>query len=123
MLDEASPNNNGTNTFCKVKKYTCFKKRTSDIFDFDKVFVPINYQHIYWYYAVMYMEQKKIKIYNSSQLGSNQDFKHFLTYLKDEHTERKDTPLLDPGKWCLIKNQPGTPTQENGTFYILLLFI
>ena len=104
-------------------KYTCSKKRTIDIFDFDKVFVPINYQNIHWYYAMMYVKQKRIQIYNSSQLGSNQYLKHLLTYLKDKHKERKDTPLLDPDKWCLIKNQPGTPTQENDMFYILLLFV
>ena len=104
-------------------KHILVKKRTIDIFDYDEVFVPINYGHIHWFYTVMYMEQKRIQIYNSSELGSNKYLKHLLIYLKDEHKERKGTPLPDPDRWSLINNQPETHTQKNGTFYILLLFI
>ena len=109
--------------FPRLKRILVTKKRAIDIFDYDKVFVPINYDCIHQFYAVMYMEQKRIQIYNSSELGSNKYLKHLLIYLKDEHKERKDIPLLDPDKLSLIKNQPVTPTLENGSFYLLLLFI
>ena len=101
------------------------QKKTIDIFDFGKVFIPINYQNLHWYYAVMYMKRKKIQIYNRSKLGSDQDPNYLLTYLLDEYKERKDgAPLPDPDKLSLIKNQPGTtPKQKNGLFYVLFFFI
>ena len=67
------------------------------------------------------MKGKTIQIYDSSNDGSdqaNQDLNHLLTYLQDEHKQRKDgTSLPDFDKWRLIKNQRRTtPRQRNGMF-------
>ena len=67
------------------------------------------------------MKGKTIQIYNSSTNGSEQanlDLEHLLTYLQDEHKQRKDgTSLPDVDKWRLIENQrSATPTQRNCMF-------
>ena len=67
------------------------------------------------------MKGKTIQIYNSSNVGSDQadqDLNHTLTYLQDEHKQRKNgTSLPDLDKWRLIKNQRiTTPMQGNYMF-------
>ena len=67
------------------------------------------------------MKGKTIQIYSSNIVGSDQadqDLKHLLTYLQDEHKQRKDgTSLPDFDKWRLIENQRSTtPTQGNCMF-------
>ena len=73
------------------------------------------------------MKGETIQIYNSSTDGSEQenlDLEHLLTYLQDEHKQRKDgTSLPDVDKWKLIKTQLSTtPMQGNRMFSVLYLF-
>ena len=72
------------------------------------------------------MREETIRIYNSSKVGepqANQDLRHLLYYLQDEHTQKKGSsapPLSD--QWQLFENQRAiTPIQINSTFYILFL--
>ena len=95
-----------------MKRYTSHTKKDIDIFALDKVFVLINYHNMHWYYATINMKGKTIQIYNSSEDGAtqaNQDLKHLLNYLQDEHNQRNNgiaLPFLD--QWQLIKNQRTT---------------
>ena len=75
--------------FPTLKRYTGRKKGTIDVFDYDIVVVPINHAGYHWFYAVIYMLEKRIKIYNSSKIGSNKYHNYLLTYLQNEHKEMK----------------------------------
>ena len=97
-----------------------------DIFALDKVFVPIKYGSVHWYYATIDMKKKTIEMHNSSDIGSiqaSQDLKHLWHYLQDEHERRHNGDALQLlGQWIFIKNQPHTtPQQRNSKFYVLFL--
>ncbi|KAI8641356.1 Senp1 mutant in complex with sumo-1 [Parasitella parasitica] len=79
--------------FAKVKRWT---KRV-DIFAKDVLFVPIN-QSYHWVLGMMDMNKKIVAVYDS--LGGNHDhtLSLFLSYLEQEHLDKKKTPF-DTSDW------------------------
>ena len=121
LLNKSGHFSDGEYTYARVIQYTHTARKDINIFTFDKVFVPINFQNLHWYFAMINMREKTIQIYNSSDVGelqANRDLHHLLHYLRDEHKRIKDPaapPLLD--QWKLIKNQRRiTPSQKNSMF-------
>lgn len=84
-----------------------------DIFNLDKIFFPINVGGSHWICAVAFMQEKRIQMYDSFY-GSGHDYlRHILQYLKDEHLDKKKSPLPNPEEWVLVPTQPDTPKQAN----------
>ena len=83
-----------------------------NIFELDKVFVPINVQNQHWILAVLFPQDQKIQIYDAM----NGDWFIYLDtlnqYLKDEYHNKHSQSHMWHG-WQLIGNQDGTPQQQN----------
>jgi sentrin-specific protease 1 len=86
----------------------------NDIFKLDKIFFPINKDGTHWICAVAFVQERRIQMYDS--LGS--DGMHYLQcifhYIKDEHQDKKETPLPDVDHWKLVPCTRDTPRQQNG---------
>ena len=125
-MNKEGKRRDGLYTFENVQNFTSSKTKDMDIFAFDKVFVPINYGTVHWYYATIDMKKKTIKMHNSSETGSDQasiDMEHLWHYLWDEHDRRHiGDPQQVLGHWEFIQNQPlNNPQQRNSKFYVLYL--
>ena len=85
-----------------------------NIFEKEKVFVPINYAW-HWTLLVMYIQEKRIQYYDSCNLsGSGARYLNAaLQYLGDE-AEKLNIDGFDASEWTLIPNIHGTPQQDNG---------
>ena len=126
LLNKGDEFRDGKYTYENVIKYTFTTRKDIDIFAFDKVFVPINFSNMHWYFAMINMREKTIQIYNSSEDGKKQanlDLRHLLHYLEDEHNRTKggSAPPFS-NHWRVIENQRNiTPSQTNCRFYVLFL--
>ena len=88
-----------------------------DIFIAEKILVPINCGNTHWILACIYMNERKIQIYDSL-ISSGRPYEAYLQcllkYLKDERMYKCNTHL-DTQPWDLISCQQDTPQQENCT--------
>lgn len=95
-----------------------------DIFKLDKIIIPINQRRLHWMCAVIDMRKKQIVMYDSMHGGGEHYLQSLFKYLKNEHMEKKKTPLTDMDSWKLINFVKGTPYQRNGksiTFLFVLM--
>ena len=115
LLNEGSATNDGEYKYQNVKRWSK-KAPGKDIFDLDKILLPINVGYMHWISAVIFMQQKRIEIFDSLPiLGINgRRYAEFLLrYLQDEHLDKKKTPLPDIKEWKLVPRRE-TPRQHNG---------
>ena len=104
----------GTYTYSNVQSWS---KRVEgkDIFRLGKIIIPINIMYMHWCCAVVFMQEKVIKILDSLGPGTIQYAHAILQYLKDEHWAKKGTSLPDALDWRLVGTLPtNTPQQNNG---------
>lgn len=91
-----------------------------DIFDLDKLFVPLNDGNRHWRMAVVFMLEKRIAVYDSlrtaRQLLLNYA-QNLLRYLRDEHMEKKKVDLPDWKEWKLEAGI--SPRQPNSRYNLL----
>jgi len=91
-----------------VKRWT----RKIDIFDVDRIVIPIHLG-VHWTCAALLMEQKKV-IYLDSMGGKNEDCRRtLLDYLRKEHKLRKGAEL--PDGWTDASLSDAIPQQDNGS--------
>jgi len=107
LLDE-----NGYN-YRSVKRWSK-KVVGKDIFNLDKVMVPVNISGMHWCLVVIFVQEKRIQFYDSMGGGGTRYLDGLMKYLKDEHMDKKKTPLEGADEWKLVVCQPDTPQQENG---------
>jgi sentrin-specific protease 1 len=82
-----------------------------DIFELDKVFIPINISQTHWTLAVVFIQQKEIHYYDSMN-GDGTKYKDaLLKWLIDE--ARKKNSTFDASEWKL-KSMKDCPQQLNG---------
>lgn len=62
-------------------------------------------------------------MYDSFGSPGDDYLQHLFQYLKDEHLDKKKTPLPDPEEWTLVQCERDTPRQANCTFISLLLIV
>jgi sentrin-specific protease 1 len=98
-------------------KQVCRWMRKRNIFDMDKLFVPINIGDMHWCMAILFMQEKRIQYYDSID-GSYRTGRRYiellLRYVSDEHMRVYGSPL-EVGEWELWCSTRSTPTQENGS--------
>ena len=93
-----------------------------DIFELDKIFIPINIDNMHWTLAVVYPQLKQIHYFDS--MGGNGDFflKGLRQWVMDEARTKKNQ-ILDPSEWTLINHRHECPQQGNavdcGVFTII----
>lgn len=93
--------------------------RGSDIFAFNKVYVPVNINNMHWTLVVASMQQEEIEYKDSDNGDGNHGdgkacLEAFLRYLEDEHMDKKKIPLPNKESWKLILRKNDCPKQENG---------
>ena len=83
-----------------------------DIFELDKIFIPINISQTHWTLAVVFMQLKEIHYYDSMN-GEGRKYKQaILKWLIDEASSKKSF-TLDARAWKL-KSMKDCPQQQNG---------
>ena len=89
----------------------CRWTRKFDIFEMNKVFVPVNISNRHWILIVVYMENRKIQVYDSLGAGGFEYAKKVEKYFIREEVEKKGQQSVD---WDVLVTTKNTPTQVNG---------
>jgi sentrin-specific protease 1 len=93
----------------------------NNIFDLERVFVPINVENQHWVLGVIHIEKMIIEFLDSS-IGTtmSDEIKSYgiglLQYVKDEYLRIYGLDL-DTSKWKFEPRFTGVPQQENGEFW------
>ena len=95
----------------QVKRWT----RSIDVFDFEKLYFPINVSNSHWTLAVVYMQTRRIQ-YCDSLLNTTTIYLTALKrWIQDEHADKKGIPLLNNYEWVVVPcSSETTPKQTNG---------
>ena len=96
----------GQYNYAAVKKWS----KKFDVFEKDKVFIPVNISNSHWTLCVVYVQKKEIAYYNSMRGSGKKYLDALLHWLKDEATE-KENPTLDTSAWVLTDR--AVPQQQN----------
>ena len=115
LLNEghANPDIEGTYDYKNVKRWSK-KVPGKDIFKLNKIIFPINQGTAHWICAVVFMQEKRIQMFDSLGGKGLMYLEAIFKYLQDEHVDKKRSPLPDAEEWKLIPTRPETPRQHNG---------
>jgi len=101
-----------------------------DIFRLDKLLIPINIESLHWFLAVVFMQEKKVVIYDSLPVedGREDYLTDILQYLKDEHKHKHGLDLPNVDNWTTVPCPKGNaiaplqgPTNDCGVFLCLFM--
>ena len=100
----------------KVNEYSYSNVRSwtnrVDIFEFDKIFIPVHVTD-HWFCMAIFMNEQTIEVLDSMKGGHGKLLEVVFKYLSDKHQHRKGKPL--PGKWKLYhRSDKNIPCQTNG---------
>ena len=120
MFDEKNNNMNvrGKYNYKNVRRWGK-KVPGKDIFNLKYIICPINLDNEHWTCVVIFMEEKKIKFYDSDSERKWFNQKYFvglLQYLEDEWKAKDMGCELDVSDWKSVNCTCDTPQQENGKF-------
>ena len=74
----------------------------------------MNIDRTHWVCAVAFMQEKRIQYYDSFGADGMEYLRAIMQYIKDEHMDKKKSPLPDEADWKLVPCQSDTPHQLNG---------
>lgn len=94
--------------YSRVKRWT----RKVDLFSFDMILIPVHVKKMHWCLAVIDFKKKTIFYYDSMNLGDYGCLKRLLTYLGEEHLDKKKSKF-DYSEWT-SKCLEDIPQQVNG---------
>lgn len=101
---------NNQYSFAQVQRWS--KKIACDLFDLDKLFIPINIRNVHWTLCVVYIQFRIIRYFDSSG-GSGRTYMNIIMqYLSDEARVRNLT--FTASEWQLEDMLNHIPQQENG---------
>lgn len=93
-----------------VKKWS----KKFDIFEKNKIYIPININNMHWAIAIIYMKKKEICYYDSLS-GDGMDYlKALYKWIQDESINKKEYELPNENEWKLNNNPENVPQQNNG---------
>ena len=104
----------------KNDEYWSQRFKDTTVFEFDKLFFPINITNTHWTLAVIYVTEKRIQYYDSiaGYGGPALEDKYLnalFQWLQDEHKDKCGTELPDKESWKKDRcNKKSTPQQKNG---------
>ncbi|KAL3913872.1 MAG: hypothetical protein SGARI_000432, partial [Bacillariaceae sp.] len=113
LLNEGDATRDGEYEYKNVKRWSK-KVPGKDIFALDKIIFPINMGQMHWICAAIFMEKKKIQVFDSMGSSGELYLQALFQYLQDEHMDKKKKPLPDQDEWELITTTRDTPRQRNG---------
>lgn len=94
---------------CSLSKFS----RSQDIFNLDKIVIPVNVGRMHWVCVVAFMQEKRIQFYDSMGDAGDDYLRHMFRFLQDEHMDKKKQPLPDADSWQLVTCTNDTPRQRN----------
>jgi len=96
-----------------------FPSADRDIFDLDKLFIPINIEKNHYFTVGVFMKERIIRVFDSlpDSRGRLTCKQHILQYLDDEHLTRHKVALPDRHLWKLVEDPPTfkTPCQSSSS--------
>lgn len=102
-----------------------WKKRRTDIFAWDKLFIPIHKRPDHWLLGVVSIPEKAITVCDSLLPGGRSDqdrnkacLEDIFKLLQDEHRASKRTALPEAERWTLELPSEKDPQQNDGKFII-----
>jgi sentrin-specific protease 1 len=100
-------------------KYEAVARWTNnvDIFELDKILIPINVSNFHWIAVMVSMTEKSIQLYDPKvepDYDAQLYFDQILQFLGDEHFNKKEVAMPDASSWRLVLQDPRLPTQPNG---------
>jgi Ulp1 family protease len=102
-------NGQATYTYKNVERWT----KKCNIFDMEKIFIPINIKNLHWVMVVIYMKTKEISFYDSLyQENFLYYYKILMNWLEDESKKMKVS--IDPKLWRFNEGCSMSPQQTNG---------
>jgi DNA-directed RNA polymerase subunit L len=108
----------GEATYKNVKRFS--KKRNIDVFDIDKLIVPMNINGNHWVFAVVNFLEKQIEYYDSLSGPPERQCKALKAYLQGESLSKRDSDFDFTGwKYCVVPNhvpQQGDNSVDCGVF-------
>ncbi|KAL7468672.1 hypothetical protein ACHAXS_010029 [Conticribra weissflogii] len=115
MFDDknVNPAKRGKYNYNNVKRWSK-KVPGKDIFNLKYVVCPINLDNMHWTSAVMFMEERKIRYYDSMGGTEWTKLEGLLQYVKDEHKAKKGKELEGWEEWELLGCPDNIPRQLNG---------
>lgn len=113
LLNEGNATCDGQYEYRHVKRWSK-KVPGKDIFALDKIVFPVNMGNMHWICAVVFMTEKRIRVYDSMGSSGRRYLEALFHYLKDEHMDKKKKPLPDEDEWELVGTTRDTPQQRNG---------
>ncbi|KAJ1398196.1 hypothetical protein B484DRAFT_339727 [Ochromonadaceae sp. CCMP2298] len=78
----------GEYSFLGVQRWT----RRFDIFDLDRIYLPLNVGNQHWTMIVVHVQRRRIEYFNSLCARGRSYMKHVLHWLKDETTDKQKRP-------------------------------
>jgi sentrin-specific protease 1 len=85
-----------------------------DMFQSDKMIIPINIAKKHWYLAVINFREKLTEVYDSMSSERQEVHDHLRKWLRDEYRERHKAEL-DLGEWKIkLNSRRSVPQQKNG---------
>jgi len=109
LLDEGATNKY---TYMNVSSWSNYVPG-GDIFNLDKVFMPINIKDTHWSLGVIFVKEKRIQYYDSLGWDGTYYLRVLHEYIKDEWRCKKGTEMKLSG-WTLVNTTMDTPKQGNG---------
>ena len=88
---------------------------SDDIFALEKLFFPVHQDSNHWFLVVIFMTEKKIRVYNSLAISVERTrhyVNNFFSLLQHEHWKRKGSILPEKEKW-IWEIDHRVPQQEN----------
>mmetsp|Transcript_25488 Transcript_25488/g.42539 ORF Transcript_25488/g.42539 Transcript_25488/m.42539 type:complete len:449 (+) Transcript_25488:85-1431(+) len=100
-------------TYSQVKRWT----KKFDVFEKEKIFMPVNLNNTHWTMAVVFVQRKEIHYYDSMSGCGNRWLEAVLHWLQDE-ADTKKGQVLEAAEWTLLDGGPSAaavPQQQNGS--------
>lgn len=87
-----------------------------DIFGLDRLIVPVNHGGVHWFLLVAYMQQRRIRVYDSLASPRKIYLRAFLKYLRYAHVNRKEKAMCDWKDWQLEETDIRSTPQQRNTY-------
>ena len=109
FMNKLMDSGDGSYCYDNVKRWS----KKFNIFEKNKIFCPINLKNTHWTMLVIYVQEKKIKFYDSMASKGTRYLNGALQYLQDESIKRNGANF-NLNEWELISTTDKVPQQENG---------
>ena len=91
-----------------------------DVFNLKYILCPYNIDNVHWAMGAIFMEEKRVKWFDSCGGTEKKVLDGLIQYLKDEYFDKKNREF-DVSEWEIVGCTKFVPRQHNGKFEIAKL--